>query len=100
MLCVEYFQDPFAMSVHKAVWGTKDKPTVVPSMYEERLVGCICKSTVYVLCWALIGTRLHMQYHSGNSVQNLAPKLHIIPHTEKSNKVFVCIVVIAAEHWI
>ena len=34
------------MAIHKAVWGTKDKPTVVPSMYEERLVGCICKYVV------------------------------------------------------
>ena len=46
-------QDPFSMSVHKAVWGTKDKPTVVPSMYEERLVGCICE--FIPCCCALIG---------------------------------------------
>ena len=38
-------QDPFGMSVHKVVWGTKQKPTIVPSMYEERLVGCVCKCT-------------------------------------------------------
>ena len=31
------------MRVHKGAKGTKDKPTIVPSMYEERLVGCICK---------------------------------------------------------
>lgn len=31
------------MDVVHAAWGTKDKPTVVPSMYEERLVGCICE---------------------------------------------------------
>ena len=27
------------MRVHKVPMGTKEKPTLVPSMYEERLVG-------------------------------------------------------------
>ena len=39
------------MAVHHAVWGTKEKPTVVPSMYQERLVGCICKSSVMCTNW-------------------------------------------------
>ena len=37
------FQDPFNMGVVQGEWGTKAKPTIVPSMYEERLVGCICE---------------------------------------------------------
>ena len=37
-------QDPFSLAVHRIPWGTKEKPTMVPSMYNERLVGCICKS--------------------------------------------------------
>lgn len=36
-------QDPFNMGVIQGEWGTKTKPTVVPSMYEERIVGCICE---------------------------------------------------------
>lgn len=36
-------QDPFNMKVQKAPGGTKDKPQLVPSMYSERIVGCICK---------------------------------------------------------
>ena len=34
------------MGVVQGEWGTKTKPTVVPSMYEERLVGCICEYKV------------------------------------------------------
>ena len=46
------------MGVVHGEWGTKTKPTIVPSMYEERIVGCICKCRVQFmcLCWcALIG---------------------------------------------
>ena len=46
------------MGVVHGEWGTKTKPTIVPSMYEERIIGCICKYRVQFkcLCWcALIG---------------------------------------------
>lgn len=45
------------MGVVQGEWGTKVKPTVVPSMYEERLVGCICELVVCFWC-ALIGISL------------------------------------------
>lgn len=31
------------MKVQTGPWGTKEKPQVVPSMFEERIVGCICE---------------------------------------------------------
>lgn len=37
------YQDPFNMSVNRGPRGTKDKPTLVPSVFGERIVGCICK---------------------------------------------------------
>ena len=37
------FQDPFEINVRKRAKGTKDEPTIIPSMFEKRLVGCICK---------------------------------------------------------
>ena len=37
------FQDPFEMNVKKRAKGTFDEPTLIPSMMEKRLVGCICK---------------------------------------------------------
>lgn len=36
-------QDPFNMEVNKGPHGTKDNPRKVPSMFEERIVGCICE---------------------------------------------------------
>jgi len=42
-------QDPFSMKVPEIPGGTKDKPTLVSSTFEERIVGCICEfSCVYV----------------------------------------------------
>lgn len=35
--------DPFDMKVFKRGAGTKDQPNCVPSAFEARLVGCICK---------------------------------------------------------
>lgn len=40
------FQDPFNLNVKKGVPGTLDAPTLVPSMYEERIIGCVCKFCV------------------------------------------------------
>lgn len=43
LLECELVQDPFNMKIEKTPGGTKDKPQLVPSMYSERIVGCICK---------------------------------------------------------
>ena len=32
------------MQVQKLRGGTKENPQLVPSMYQERIVGCLCKS--------------------------------------------------------
>lgn len=41
-------EDPFSMKVHQIPWGTKSQPTLVPSMYSERLVGVISKSFAHI----------------------------------------------------
>lgn len=35
--------DPFHMKPIKRGPSTKDKPTLVPSAFEARIIGCICK---------------------------------------------------------
>lgn len=35
--------DPFDMRVFKRGAGTKDSPNLIPSAFDARLVGCICK---------------------------------------------------------
>ena len=37
------------MKVPEISGGTRDKPTLVPSTFEERIVGCICEFLVFVL---------------------------------------------------
>jgi cytochrome c oxidase subunit 5b len=48
--CVS-MQDPFNMSVQSGPRGTREKPTLVPSMYEERIVGCICEEEATFITW-------------------------------------------------
>lgn len=36
-------QDPFNMKPQRGPPGTKDKPTEVLSIYEDRIIGCVCK---------------------------------------------------------
>lgn len=35
--------DPFNMKVLKKAAGTRDSPTLVPSCFDARIVGCICE---------------------------------------------------------
>lgn len=37
-----FSKDPFNMSPFKKGAGTKDQPTMVPSVTDERMVGCVC----------------------------------------------------------
>lgn len=39
------------MRVYKRVSGDKSSPTVVPSFYERRLVGCICEEDATSINW-------------------------------------------------
>ena len=44
------------MNVKKRAKGTVDEPTLIPSLYEKRLVGCICKyesDTAAAFNWSL-----------------------------------------------
>jgi len=54
MLGVFPMQDPFNMSLNEGPWGTKDKPRLVPSMYEERIVGCICDEDSTFINWMML----------------------------------------------
>lgn len=35
--------DPFDMHIMKRAVGAKDTPTLIPSAFDARIVGCVCK---------------------------------------------------------
>ncbi|KAK4315077.1 hypothetical protein Pmani_013671 [Petrolisthes manimaculis] len=43
--------NPFDMRVYKRVSGDQTNPTMVPSFYEKRLVGCICEEDATCVNW-------------------------------------------------
>ena len=45
------------MNITKGAPGTRDAPTLVPSMYEERIIGCVCKlSPISLLLYFLLSS--------------------------------------------
>jgi len=44
-------EDPFEMNVKKRAKGTRNEPTLIPSLYEKRLVGCICEEDATCINW-------------------------------------------------
>merc|ERR1711915_61325 len=44
-------ENPFDMRVYKRISGSASNPTVVPSFYERRLVGCICEEDATCIHW-------------------------------------------------
>ncbi|GAB1606433.1 cytochrome c oxidase subunit 5B, mitochondrial-like [Argonauta hians] len=44
-------EDPFEMNVKKRGKGTADEPNLVPSLFDMRLVGCICEEESLAIHW-------------------------------------------------
>jgi cytochrome c oxidase subunit 5b len=47
-------EDPFEMNVKKRTKGTLNDPTLIPSMYEKRLVGCVCEEDAISIQWMFL----------------------------------------------
>jgi len=43
--------DPYYVNAMKRGPGTKDKPNIVPSFEEKRLVGCVCEEDATTINW-------------------------------------------------
>ncbi|XP_076368075.1 cytochrome c oxidase subunit 5B, mitochondrial-like [Tachypleus tridentatus] len=44
-------ENPFDMRVYKRGPGTKTDPNIIPSAYQERLIGCICEEDATCINW-------------------------------------------------
>lgn len=42
-------EDPYHMNAIKRGVSTKEKPTLIPSAFEARIIGCICKFSLQLL---------------------------------------------------
>lgn len=43
--------DPFNMKVVKKAAGTRESPTLIPSCFDARIVGCICEEHSTSISW-------------------------------------------------
>jgi len=46
--------DPFNLNVTRGSRGTKESPTLVPSLYEERIIGCVCEEESTSITWMVL----------------------------------------------
>ncbi|XP_078362414.1 cytochrome c oxidase subunit 5B, mitochondrial-like [Oculina patagonica] len=44
-------EDPFNLKPYEGPPGTKDKPLEVLSMYDERIIGCVCEPDATTIVW-------------------------------------------------
>ncbi|XP_037033142.1 cytochrome c oxidase subunit 5B, mitochondrial-like [Bradysia coprophila] len=52
MLAMQAGNDnPFDMKVFKRAEGTKDAPTLIPSAFDARIIGCICHEDQTFIQW-------------------------------------------------
>ncbi|KAL5016945.1 hypothetical protein ScPMuIL_006534 [Solemya velum] len=47
-------EDPFEMNVKKRVKGTAEEPTLIPSIMDRRMVGCICEEAAVKIKWMML----------------------------------------------
>jgi cytochrome c oxidase subunit 5b len=58
--------DPFEMNVKKRTKGTREEPTLIPSLYEKRLVGCVCDEDAISINWMFLFKGEQKRCHCGN----------------------------------
>jgi cytochrome c oxidase subunit 5b len=45
-----FMQDPYGLAIKRGA-GTKDKPNLIPSAFDSRIVGCICEDESSHINW-------------------------------------------------
>jgi len=59
-------EDPFEMNIKKRAKGTQQDPTLIPSMYEKRLIGCVCEEDSISIHWMFLFKGEAKRCHCGN----------------------------------
>jgi len=59
-------EDPFEMNIKKRAKGTHEDPTLIPSMYEKRLIGSVCEEDSISIHWMFLFKGEPKRCHCGN----------------------------------
>lgn len=70
--------DPFNLNVTKGVPGTKEAPTLVPSMYEERIIGCVCEEDSTSIAWMVLKKGPSVRCKCGNFFELVTGKTNAL----------------------
>eukprot|EP00794_Sanderia_malayensis_P004901 gene4901-5548_t len=75
--------DPFNLNVKKGPPGTRENPTIVPSSFDQRIVGCICEEDATMITWMILKKGAAQRCECGNFFQLVSGKTYNIadePH--------------------
>lgn len=70
--------DPFDLSIKKGAPGTRETPTLVPSMYEERIIGCVCEEDSTSINWMVLKKGEAARCACGNFFQLVTGKTNAL----------------------
>jgi len=70
--------DPFNLNVTKGVPGTREIPTLVPSMFEERIIGCVCEEDSTSISWMVLKKGSSQRCSCGNFFQLVTGKTNAL----------------------
>jgi len=70
--------DPFNMNITKGAPGTRDAPTLVPSMYDERIIGCVCEEEATTIVWMVLKKGGAQRCKCGNFFQLVPGKANAL----------------------
>jgi len=71
--------DPFNLNVKKGPAGTKESPTVVPSSFDQRIVGCICEEDATAINWMILKKGPAQRCECGNFFQLVTGTAYDLP---------------------
>ncbi|XP_003384334.1 PREDICTED: cytochrome c oxidase subunit 5B, mitochondrial-like [Amphimedon queenslandica] len=59
-------EDPFNLNINRGPRGTKERPTLVPSLLGERIVGCVCEKDATHIKWMTLPKGDAKRCHCGH----------------------------------
>merc|ERR1711872_1108749 len=71
--------DPFNLNVKKGPAGTREKPTLVASSFDQRIVGCVCEEDATMINWMILKKGAAQRCECGNFFQLVSGTVYDLP---------------------